>query len=357
MKTNILIFMVLSFGFISGCGSGGSSGGQSASCSTTDLESQMSSILSGLTTDADFAFTLERSDGHVFNFTRGSATMSTSYESASTSKLVSAVIILRAVDKGYLTLTAKPQDLITSWPVTNSDSLYNMTLTHLLSFRSGLRLEANCLNVGASNFENCITNIANANVGNGVTPGAEFYYSSSHMQVAGLMAIKATPGATTWQNLFSTFKSETGLFATSTYDLPSSTNPRLAGGMHWTGTEYLAFLKKLKAGQLLSTTLLNQMLTDQTATATIGHSPAVDGLNQDWHYGFGIWHECASTTFNCPLGNRVSSPGTYGAYPFWNRSLNYVGMLARQGGLSTFPNGILVEQAVRTQEEAWAACK
>lgn len=317
----------------------------------------MTTILTNVTTDTDFAFSLERSDGRAFNFSRGSATMTTSYASASTSKLVSAVIILRAVDKGYLTLTTKPQSLISGWPIMNSDSLYNMTLAHLLSFRSGLRQEANCLNVGISNFETCVTNIANANIGNGVTPGAEFYYSGTHMQVAGLMAIKATPSATSWQSLFSTFKSETGLFPTGTYDLPSSSNPRLAGGMHWTGAEYLAFLKKLKAGQLLSNNLMNQLLTDQTAAATIGSSPAVDGLNEDWHYGFGIWHECASSTFNCALGNRVSSPGTYGAYPFWNRSLNYVGILARQGGLATFPNGIQVAQAVRSQEEAWAACK
>lgn len=326
------------------------------SCSTTTLESQMSSILSSATTDADFSLQVERGrDSRIFSFNRGSSTPQSVYESASTSKLVTAIIILRLVDQGYLSLTDKPQDHINSWPILSTDPLYSMTLSQLLSFTSGLTSEPLCLNAGGFNFETCVNNIANVNSANGVVPGTEFYYSGTHMQVAGLMAIKAR-GVASWQDIFSEFKLQTGLFPTAAYDLPSATNPRLAGGMHWRGAEYLNFLRALKNGTLLSTSMQAQLTADQIGSKSIGNSPAMTSLGEQWHYGFGIWHECQSSTYNCTPGTRMSSPGTYGAYPFWDQQKNYVGMLSRQGGLSTFKNGTDLERAIRSSLEDWVSC-
>ncbi|MFS4459409.1 serine hydrolase domain-containing protein [Bdellovibrio sp. HCB2-146] len=313
----------------------------------------MTSLLSSATSEVDFTYIAERSDGRRFTYNRGASTPTTSYESASTSKMVTAAVILRLVQDGYLNLTDKPHDRITGWTIGSGDSLYNMTLAHLLSFRSGLEDEPACLNFGASDFETCAKNAGTTNAGNGVVPGQEFYYSGSHMQVAGLMAAKARNK--TWAQIFSDFKTLTGLFASSTYDLPSSTNPRLGGGMHWTANDYMAFLKALKNGQILNSTYLNQMLTDQTASATFTYSP-VSAIGEAWHYGFGLWHECQSATYNCTPGTRVSSPGAYGAYPFWDRTNNYFGIVARQGSLGTYPNGIAIERTVRAKAEAWASC-
>jgi hypothetical protein len=69
-----------------------------------ELEDQMTTILSDLLTDTDFSLYLEAEDGCSFTFSRGSSTLSTSYASASTSKWVTAVIILRLVDQGLLSL-------------------------------------------------------------------------------------------------------------------------------------------------------------------------------------------------------------------------------------------------------------
>lgn len=126
--------------------------------------------------------------------------------------------------------------------------------------------------------------------------------------------------------------------------------------MHWTGEEYMAFLKALKNGSLLNSTSMGQLLADHTAAVTIAYSPALVGAGEDWHYGLGLWHECQSATFNCTAGARVSSPGAYGAYPFWDRSKNYFGIVARQGALGTFPNGIAIERSVRPDVEQWLTC-
>lgn len=356
MKTGLLPLFI-SCAMLTSCGGGGSNPPPAPTCSVTDLETALDTGLTQAVSDVDFSFSVERSDGRRYNFNRGSASMQTSYESASTSKMVTAVIILRLVEQGYLNLADRPQDRIATWPIANTDTLYPLTLAQLLSFTSGLTTEPLCLNSGISDFETCVTNIANTNAGNGATPGQEFYYSGTHLQVAGLMAIKAR-GVATWQDVFTEFKTQTGLFANGTYDLPSASNPRLAGGMHWTGDEFIAFLRALKSGQLLNSTSMAQLLADHTATATIAYSPVTAALGEAWHYGFGLWHECQSTTFNCNAATtRVSSPGAYGAYPFWDRDKNYIGLLARQGPLGTGMEGVNIERSVRSTIEQWAACQ
>lgn len=356
-KTRLLAAMIISL-VAAGCGSSGTDPAPApeATCSVTQLETAMDATLAQVPTEVDFSFAVERQDGRRYSYNRGAATLQTSYESASTSKLVSAVIILRLVEQGYLNLADRPQERIAGWPIGSGDSLYNLTLAQLLSFTSGLESEPLCLNLKTADFEACVSNIGSANAGNGITPGQRFYYAGTHLQVAGLMAIKAR-GAASWQELFTEFTSQTGLFPTATYDLPSTTNPRLAGGMHWRGEEYLAFLQALKNGALLNAGSMAQLLTDHTAAASIAYSPTIAGLGEDWHYGFGLWHECQSATFDCPPGVRISSPGTYGAYPYWDRERGYIGLVARQGTLGTYTNGIAIERAVRPEVEQWVACQ
>lgn len=361
-KTALCVLVSLG---LAACGGGGSdtpsspsagtSNGGGTTCSVSQMETDMTNQLGQLSTDVDFSFAVERDDGRRYAYNRGASSMSTSYESASTSKMVSAMIILRLVEKGYLKLEDKPQDWIPNWPVPLNSPLRNMSLANLLSFTSGLTEEPTCINLGIANFESCVASIANANQNSTVQPGTEFYYSSSHLQVAGLMAIKAR-GVSSWQELFSEFKQQTGLFKSASYDLPSLSNPRLAGGMHWNGTEYLDFLSALKAGKLLTPAMQNLYLQDRTANVKLTFSPAA-AINEVWHYGFGYWHECQSLSFNCMPATRISCPGAYGAYPYWDRNKSYVGIVARQGALGTFPKGVDIERAIRPKVEAWVACK
>jgi len=298
---------------------------------------------------------LYRSLKAAYQYNRGASTLQTSYESASTSKWVSAAVILHLVQSGTLSLSDRPQDHITNWLIPVGDPLYDMTLTQLLSFTSGLEDSPLCLNSPTFDFESCVVNnIVNNNVGNTVNPGERFYYASTHLQVAGLMAIRAL-NVSSWQDVFENFKTVTGLFPTANYDLPSITNPRLAGGMHWNAEEYLDFIQSIQDGSLLDSSVLSEMLRDQTAMMELENSP-ISSLNEEWHYGLGLWHECESDTYNCTAGDRVSSPGAYGAYPFWDRAQGYFGLVARQGALGTSVNGIEIERAVRETVEEWVAC-
>ena len=178
---------------------------------TEILEAEMRSALSGSGSEYDFSYEIERADGRKFTFNYGESTPETEYESASTSKMVTGIVILRLVQKGILQLSDKPQMYLPEWPVTPESPLYNMTLEHLLSFTSGLIEEPRCVNQGSAVFSECVVAIANLNLGNGEVPGDEFNYSGTHMQVAGLMAIRAL-GKKDWTEVFEEFKAETGLF-------------------------------------------------------------------------------------------------------------------------------------------------
>lgn len=350
-------FAFLGLTLLAACGGPGGGAGDEPpeACSTAAAERALDAAFAAAPSEVDFSFAAERGDGRVYRYQRGGSTLQTVYESASTSKLVSAAIILRLVDQGYLRLDDRPQDLIPDWPIADDDPLSAMTLAELLSFTSGLVDEPLCLDAPNAGFESCVLKIAQDNAGNGETPGAAFHYASTHLQVAGLMAVHAR-GTASWQDLFSAFQAQTGLFPSARYDLPSTQNPRLAGGMHWTGEEYLDFLRALKSGSLLTSGTQAQMLADQIADATIEYSPALGALGEDWHYGFGLWQECQSAPYDCTPGTRMSSPGAYGAYPFWDREKDYFGILARQGALGTFDKGIATARAAQPQLEAWAAC-
>ncbi len=316
-----------------------------------DLESEIMSDLNIFETDTDFTLIIKSENGNTFTHSTGNSSETVEYESASTSKLVTAVIILSFVKEGILSLEDHPQDYISSWPTTGN--LSSIQLKHLLSFTSGLANEPLCINLGGSNFETCVGNIATRN-NDSTTPGEEFYYSGSHLQVAGLMAIKAS-GLLSWQDVFEQFQSETGLLSSARYDLPSSENPRLGGGMHWTAEEYLEFLEALYKEDILTTELINQMTSDQINEATVEYSPIIEAIEEDWHYGFGNWIECHANPYNCTKTTRISSPGAYGAYPFIDYENNYYGIVARQGLLGTSEKGYEVFENVSSKLEAWAA--
>jgi CubicO group peptidase (beta-lactamase class C family) len=318
------------------------------------LEAAMSSTLAQTSTNADYTLLMESFDGRSYSHSRGNSSGQTRYESASTSKWVTAATILSLVDRGFLSLDSHPQDFIDFWRLPADHPANSLTLRQLLDFTSGFYDEPLCENLPTADFTTCVENIFQKNLAYRIPPGTQYYYSSTHLQIAGLMAIRAR-GFSTWGQVFDEFRARTGLFPTSSYDLPSASNPRLAGGMHWTGEEYLGFLRALAHRQVLSDRLSAQLFSYQRGNAQVIKSPAVDASGLDWGYALGNWVECASTHYNCGehIG-RNSSPGAYGAYPFIDFDHGYFGLVARQGPLGTAFEGVNLFNAVAAGAAQWA---
>lgn len=316
-----------------------------------EIESNIRTELDKHVTELDFTFMIKSESGRSFVHNTGNSSEFVTYESASTSKLVTAVIILSLVEDDILSLDDHPQNYITSWP--QSGNLADITLHDLLNFTSGLTNEPFCLYRPLVSFDGCVDDIVTQNISSKL-PGSEYYYSAAHLQVAGLMAVKAS-GYSSWDELFNQFQSDTSLFLNSAYDLPSRSNPRLAGGMHWTGDDYINFLEALFDKSILSQEIFTQLASDQIGTATIANSPAITELNEDWHYGYGVWIECLSNPYTCEQVTRISSPGSFGAYPFIDLEHNYYGMVARQGSIGTTKEGVDIFRAVESLVEDWAS--
>ncbi len=299
----------------------------------------------------DFTILLEAEDGRAVSHSHGDASPTLVYESASTSKLVSAVIILDLVERGELSLDTKAHDLLPFWTETT------VTLRHLLSFTSGFQDDAPCGSSPFANFETCVETLYNNSAATAPAAGTVYQYGSGHLQVAGLMAIKAV-GAASWTEVFNAWKVRTGLFPTAAYDLPSASNPRLAGGMHWTATEYLGFLRALYKGQILQPATRTELFAYQRGNATLTNSPAWAKVKEDWGYGFGNWLECPTATtlggYNCGAGHRNSSPGAYGSYPFIDFDHRYFGIIGRMGELGKGFEGVLLFRSSEADIENWA---
>ncbi|MGH1540335.1 MAG: serine hydrolase domain-containing protein [Arenicella sp.] len=305
-------------------------------------EQEIRSSLNAINTDLAFTLTVVAENGHIFTHSVGDSSLDTPYESASTSKLVTSTILMWLVQNGLISLDDKPQDHISWWP--DSGTLSQITLRHLLSFTSGLNTPPACIDLPDANFESCIAKIA-FNNGNSLAPGEGYDYNSVHMQVAGLMAIRAL-NVDSWKEVFKQFQTEFNIFSHSAYNLPSTTNPRLAGGMTWTARDYRKFLKKLSSLDIVDQPLLNEMSTSQTARLNIIGSP--------WGYGLGLWVECDLSEANCSMANRISSPGSYGSYPFIDYRHNYYGLVAMQGAPDTINNVYPVFNELISRLEAWA---
>ena len=327
---------------------GGGSSQMAQSQNLSELEIQIHQSLAELKTDSDFSLSIVAANGRQLIHNRGNFTPETRFRSASTSKWVTASVIMDLVDIGVLSLDDHPQDYISFWP--SSGNLSQISLRHLLRFTSGLNDEPLCVNLGTANFVDCVARIAEVNNAT-PAPGTEFYYVAAHMQVAGLMAIIAS-GENSWNEVFSTFQTAHNLFSSSVYDLPSANNPRLAGGMHVSGSEYLALLDALYRYNILTPTLIETMSSDQLEIAEIVYSPAEEGLDVNWHYALGNWIECSGK--DCNTSRKFSSLGAYGAYPFIDRQHGYFGILAREGTLGSYTEGYAVYSSVEPLLQQWA---
>ena len=335
MRQNILMSLILSSALL---------------LANSPIEKKIVSTLQKVETDTDFTLMLRSKDNKAFSFSRGKSTPQSMYRSASASKWVATVVILDLVKEGKLSLDDHPQKYIKRWSKKGERS--KIKLRHLLNFTSGLTKMPWCINFAFGNFEHCTTKIANKNKSS-KHAGSSFYYGASHLQVAGLMAVKAS-GLGSWEKVFEAFKRKTHLFSKSQFDLPSKKNPRLSAGMHFNAEEYLEFLEALYTKKILTPQLIKEMESDQIKNAIIERSPAKKGINEDWHYGYGNWIECHNSKNNCTQTTKVSSPGAFGAYPFIDYEHGYYGILAREGRLGTFVNGYRIFEKVSDDLELWS---
>jgi D-alanyl-D-alanine-carboxypeptidase/D-alanyl-D-alanine-endopeptidase len=305
-----------------GCG-GGSTGGGGLPPSTdpwqavtTQIQSSQSQFPGGLCVE------ILSPQGVVYSRSFGGFSNQTYAAVASSSKLVSATVLLQLVDKGILNLDSRTSDYLVDrqgqpW----SGNMGQIRLRHLLSFTSGISGDVTESESSDITLGEAVMRIYESQRTTAAAPGTTFYYGSTHLRIAGRMAEVAT--GKTWRQLFDEqLRQPLGWGALSTYG--GGTNPNPAGSLACTGLEYTRFLMmQLRKGldgsaRLLSESLILQQRLDAFGPATsIAYTPyAFTGRIN--HYGFGNWVETQNG--QAPSASnptqRVSSTGKFGWAPW-----------------------------------------
>jgi CubicO group peptidase (beta-lactamase class C family) len=273
---------------------------------------------------------------------------------ASATKLVTATIILRLVEKGFLTLDSKVGDYFPAQP-----PIAQISLHQLLSFQSGLVSKSRNTCKREASIRSCAERILREQASFNYQRG--FDYNNAHLTVAAAMAERATNKS--WHALvtehlvvpLSLQAQPLYTDAVSTTEVPS---PMMAGGLYISTTDYLRVVAGLTADKpqnaLLSGSLRKIMFTNQISPITpILSSPFVKfDLHPGYRYGYGNWVECETSACSSA---RNSSAGYFGFYPWIDWEVGYYGVLATRGPWYDFGasmKSIRIVDALRPEIEA-----
>lgn len=251
---------------------------------------------------------------------------------ASSSKWWTAATIMVLVEEGTMSLDDNPQDYIDWWTDDPADPRSQITLAQLISMTSGFEGEPLCIQDPNADPEACARNIYDDffSITEGNNPGEAFYYSSSHMHIAGVMAVKATG-----VGFADLFRQKIGdpldLDRRTAFSRPSTDNPFLAGGGISTTRDYATFLGALFTGELLGDSK-DVMFMDWTPAPTVLLASPLAPL-VEWHYGLGAWRECLAETWQpeCDQQLVVSSGGGLGWFPWIDFDNGYYAVIGRRG--------------------------
>jgi len=264
---------------------------------------------------------------------------------ASSSKWLSAVVIMSLVDDGLMTLD-DPVSLY--FPQYYTGQKGTITIRQMFSHTSGLPGDetADVLSNNNITLQQAAQIIATNNLI--AAPGTIFCYGGLSMQVAGACAEVAS--GQSWSTLVELrLKQPLGLTAT-TYG--NTSNPRIAGGASSTLYEYATVLQMLLnhglwgTNRVLSSNAVYVMQQDQTAGAQILCSPYANYGLGDTRYGIGEWREELR-----PDGSayQIGSGGAFGFAPWIDLDRNVAGVFMVVNLMeNVFPGVQQIKAAVRT---------
>lgn len=244
-------------------------------------------------------------------------TTSTRAPIASCSKWLSAALVMTFVDEGKLKLT----DTVGKYlPVLSKHGKGKITIAQCLSHQTGIeapRLRESLEEMREAGSMDEAIDIIAAKPMEG-EPGKVFHYSSVGLQIAGAILEKIS--GKNFEALFAE-RIAAPLNMTNT-DFGRGKVAQPAGGAISTPADYLNFLMMIlnrgvfNGKRILSENSIAQMqINRNTPDVKIAYSPAeAKGLG----YGYGEW---------IMGGNRVSSPGLFGSFPWVSNDKKYAAFL------------------------------
>jgi CubicO group peptidase (beta-lactamase class C family) len=273
----------------------------------------------------DLTIIIGDKSGPLYTYSKGNFNASFSEKIASTTKWTTGIIINKLVEQGLMSYDDHPQKYIEWWTSDPKDERSWITLSQLLSFSSGLITENMCILADNVTFEACAKEMYTAGLAR--TPGIAFEYGSVHLQIAGLMAIKAAQ-IDLWVDLFDKIITKPlNLGKVSWW--PSNENPILGGGLIASPQQVATIVRAIFNYQIINKQTTQIMESDHVGKLEILTRVFQQLIGQDWHYGYGVWVECNqyNWTSTCDNYGQFSSGGAWGYYPWIDRVNDYWAVL------------------------------
>ncbi len=161
-------------------------------------------------------------------------------------------------------------------------------------------------------------------------PGKTFHYGNAGLQIAAAIVEKIS-GKTFNQAFTERIAKPLGMQHS---DFGNSPVPLAAGGAFSTPNDYMKFLQMIlqkgqfEGRQIISEASINAMQENRIGPGVkIIYSPAEAG---NWGYGFGEWTGPATTQTDgspMPASTFISSPGLFGSFPWIDNSKQYAAFL------------------------------
>jgi len=269
----------------------------------------------------------------------------------SSSKWITAVVVLSLVDEGLLSL----EDTTEKWLHWEGEG-GQITLRQLLALTSGFHVpplssppyfwsKETDLKVSVESIYRDFQLFA--------APGRMASYGPVGFMIAGRIAEVAS--GKEWDVLFRERLGDPLGFDRQRvrYDPPQ----QLAGSLRMSMDDYGRFLQLVTADGVyggkrwLSAELLAEQRKDQWAEGTRIESSPYSYVQKEFHYGLGVWRECGqpSAVVDCDRELIVSCAGWFGWTPWIDTRRGYYGLLAMEKPMSTRPPGYIY--AFRLLEE------
>lgn len=248
----------------------------------------------------------------------GDFTTQTRERIASCSKWLSAALVMTFVDEGKLRL----DDTVGTYlPVLSAHGKGNITVRECLSHLTGIQEPSLFQSLaemrGIRTMDDAIEKIAQMPMEG--TPGTVFHYSNAGLQIAGAI-VEKIGGESFGQLFLERIAKPLGMTNTDFGNKPVALP---AGGASSTTEDYMRFLEMIRnKGLYNGVRILSEHSVDEMEKNRIGpdvriaYSPVGSAMGSVG-YGYGEW----------TIGDAVSSPGLFGAFPWIDNNRGYSAFL------------------------------
>ena len=273
-----------------------------------------------------------RGDQLLYRLDAGGITPDAQYEIASSSKWMTAALVMTVVDEGKLTL----DDPISKWLPEFQGDAGRITLRELLAQTAGQGSLKSVVDIKQNPRMTLAQSAAEiARLPLEDKPGTVFKYGGPGLQVAGALVEQVT--GKRWAELFDQrIGGPLGMSHTYWEHLPTrgiipndTLNPLLQGGAVSTADDYMRFLGMLAGDgvysgkRVLSAEAVAEMERAQTRGLPMAWLPPGVKDAKGLQYALGNWCEQMEADGDCTL---VSSPGAFGTYPWIDRKSGLYGV-------------------------------